>query len=149
MAIKVSGTTVVDDSRNLTNIAGAAITGNTFLQQSQEKFNTKTGATGVVAHDFSTGGIFVHSSIAANFTTNVTNLTSETGRVSTVTLVLQQGATPYYSNALQIGGTAQTIKWTGGVTPTPVANATNTQVFTIFQTGASTYLVLSQVGTFS
>jgi hypothetical protein len=135
MAIKISGTTVIDDDKNILNIG--------------EKFETKTGATGAVTHDFSVGNVFLHSSMSANFTTNITNLPSQIGKASVVTLILQQGTTPYYSNALQIGGASQTIRWQGGVTPTPTASTTNTEVFIIFQTGASTYLVLGQLGMFS
>lgn len=135
MAIKIAGTTVVNDDRNILNIG--------------DKFNTKTGATGAVTHDFSTGSVFYHSSISANFTTNVTSLPSAIGSAVVVTLILNQGTTAYYSNALQIEGGAQTIRWQGGVTPAVTANVVNTQVFIIFKTGASSYLVLSQIGMYN
>ena len=119
------------------------------MMETQEAFNTKTGATGVVAHDWSTGSIWVHSSIAANFTANITNLPSLTGKSAVVTLVLQQSVTPFYASAMQINSTAQTIRWLSGTAPVPIASAFEAQIFTIFQTGASTYIVLGQLGSFA
>ena len=125
------------------------VTGTTILQQAQERFTTISAATGTVVHNFNNGSVFVHSSISANFTANITNLPSGVGRVSIITLILQQGATARLCTGLNIGGAAQTIRWLGGTTPTPTNNAVDVQVFTIFQTGASTYLVLSQLGTYN
>ena len=135
MAIKIAGTTVINDDKNILNIS--------------DKFNTKTGATGAVTHDFSTGSVFYHTDMTANFTTNVTSLPSAIGSACVVTLILNQGATAYYSNALQIEGGAQTIRWQGGTAPSATANVVNTQVFIIFRTGASTFLVLSQLGMYN
>jgi len=125
------------------------VTGTTILQQAQERFTTISSATGTVAHNFNNGSVFVHSNISANFTANITNLPSSVGRVSIITLILQQGATARLCTGLNIGGNTQTIRWLGGTTPTPTNNAVDVQVFTIFQTGASTYLVLSQLGTYN
>lgn len=126
---------------------GLVIQGLAQFQQTQERFSTKTGATGVVAHDFSTGSTFYHTSIAGNFTANITNL-STTSSVSTViVLILVQGATPYICNAIQIEGSAQTIKWQGYSAPTGTANRVDTMVFTIFN-NSGTYTVLGQLGTF-
>jgi hypothetical protein len=88
-----------------------------------ELYNTKTGATGVVTHDFSTGGQWRHTAIAGNFTANFTNvpITSSTF-MTNVSLFLVQGATAYIPNGVQINSSAQTIKWAGGSVPTGTAN---------------------------
>jgi hypothetical protein len=148
----VAGTVYTNAQPNITSVGtltGIDVTGNTIIQQSQERFTTLTGATGTVVHNFANGGIFVHSSISANFTANITNLPNATGRASVVTLILQQGATGRFCNAVTIGGTTQTIRWLGGAAPVPTNNAIDVEVFTIFQTGASTYIVLGQLGTFN
>lgn len=134
---------------SLGTLTGLDVAGTTILQQAQERFSTISAATGTVVHNFNNGSVFIHSSISANFTANITNLPNSVGRVSIITLILQQGATARLCTGLSIGGTAQTIRWLGGTTPTPTNNAIDVQVFTIFQTGASTYLVLSQLGTYN
>jgi hypothetical protein len=123
------------------------ISGNTNLQQSIEKLQTITGATGTVAHNFSLGSLFYHSSISANFTANITNVPSTNDRVIVVSLILIQGATAYIPSALQIDGTSQTINWSNGTTPTGNANKRDLVVFSLVRT-SSTWTVLGQLSTF-
>jgi hypothetical protein len=127
--------------------AGLYVTGLTQLQESSEIVNTKTGATGTVTHDISTGSTFYHTSIAANFTANFTNVPTTNGRVTTVVLVLVQGSTPRYPSAVQIDGVSQTIKWLGALTPQPTANRTELAVFGLLRTG-STWTVFGQLTSF-
>ncbi len=127
--------------------AGLYVTGLTQLQQSSETVNTKTGATGTVTHDISTGSTFYHTSIAANFTANFTNVPTTAGRVTTIVLVLVQGSTPYYPSAVQIAGSAQTVKWLGALTPQPVANRTELATFALLRIG-STWTVFGQLTSF-
>ena len=144
----LTGTLTTAAQPNITSVGSLTsltVAGNLTMQQSQEVFQAKTGATGVVTHDYSLGGTFYHTSIAANFTTNITNLPTTSSRVSVVVLMLAQGATPYYSNALQIGGVAQTIKWVNAVSsPVVTANRVEMQVFTIFN-NSGTYTVISSI----
>ena len=125
-------------------VPGLTITGNLVCQQSQEVFQAKTGATGVVAHNFSLGSTFYHTNMSSNFTVNVTNLPTTTLRVTVIVLMLVQGATPYYASAFQIGGAAQTIKWLNALTPVVYPNRTEMQIFTIFNNGG-TYTVTSSI----
>jgi hypothetical protein len=89
--------------------------------------------------------VFNHSTIAANFTVNLTSLTVAVGQATVVTLMLNQGASAYIPNALQIAGVAQTIKWQGGNLPVPSANKLDAVAFTILRTAASTYIVTGQL----
>jgi 6-phosphogluconolactonase (cycloisomerase 2 family) len=114
------------------NIGGTAT-----LTNSTEPLNTKSGATGVVAHDYTTGGTWYHTSIAANFTANFTNVPTTDARSVVFNLVLVQGATAYIPSALQIDGSAQTIKWANGVTPTGNPNKVDIATFTLIRTGAA------------
>jgi hypothetical protein len=122
-------------------------TGTTTLQQSTELLNTKTGATGTVTHDFSTGAIWYHSSISANFTANFTNVPTTADRAISVVLILVQGATPYIPNAVQIDGAAQTILWQDNTVPTGNANKRDLTSFTLVRTG-STWTVLGSLSTY-
>ncbi len=133
--------------------AGLAITGNisatgiTKTEQIHEIFTTKTSATGTVTHDCSTGQLFSHSSISANFTANFTNLNLDSGYATTTTLVLNQGGTAYIPNAVQIGGVSQTINWQGGSAPSGNANKKDVVSFSILNS-SGTYTVLGQLTTF-
>ena len=122
--------------------------GTTNLQQSVEKLQTKTSATGVVTHDFSLGSIFYHSSISANFTSNFTNLPTTNDRAMVATLILIQGGTAYLPTAVQIGGVAQTINWLNTASPTGNANKKDVVTFTFVRTGSAwtTFGLLASYG---
>ena len=117
------------------------------VEQTEQKLNTKTNATGVVTHDCSTGLIWLHSSISASFTANFTNLNLDASYATNITLALLQGATAYIPSAVQIGGISQAINWQGGVPPTGNSNKTDIVNFSIWNS-SGTYTVLGQMTTF-
>ena len=131
-----TGTTTINNQLNFS--------GTLSLGPVIETTSTLTGATGVVAHNYNTSNVWYHTGIAANFTANITNTPTTINKVSTITIVLVQGAAAYIPNALQIDGVAQTIKWAGNTTPTPVINRTELVVFTLIRTGAGAWVVLGQ-----
>jgi hypothetical protein len=96
-----------------------------------EKYQELADATGTVTHDCSAGNIFYHASPDANWTVNLTNLNLSVGYATTVTIIIDQSGTGYYPNALQIGGSAQTINWQGNATPTPSSNRHDVVTFSI------------------
>jgi hypothetical protein len=102
--------------------------------ETAEVIATKTGATGTVVHDFTEANTWYHSSMSANFTANFTNVPTTNNRNITLTLILAQGATPYYPTAVQIDGAAQTVNWLGS---TPRANNTEIITFTLIRTGST------------
>jgi len=114
----------------------------------EEKFATLTGSTGVVAHDCDNGHVFYHTGASGDITANFTNLglTAEYG--TNLTVIINQGATPYEVTAVQIGGAAQTINWQGGSAPTGNANGIDSFSFTILNDGGS-YVVLGQMVDFT
>lgn len=134
---------------NLSNvsIANLTTTGLATYQQTTDVVLTKTGATGVVAHDLLTGAIFYHSSIAGNFTVNLTNVPTTNNRTLVVVLVLEQGSTPYIPSALQIAGSAQTINWAGATVPLGNASKKDVVSFTLLRVG-SAWTVLGSLGTY-
>lgn len=93
------------------------LTGNTTIQQTSEVLNSLTGATGTVVHDFSSGAIWIHSSVAASFTANFTNVPLTNNRTSIATLIILQGGSAYTVSAVQINGVSQTINWLNGSVP--------------------------------
>ena len=121
--------------------------GLTTLQETAEVLNTKSDATGVVTHDFSTGTIWYHVAISSNFTANFTNVPTTNNRAMGCTLVLGQGGTARIPNAVQIDGVAQTIKWSGGTVPTGNANKIDVVSFTLLRV-SSTWTVLGSLSTY-
>jgi len=146
-----AGTVTTNAQPNITSVGslvGLTVAGNLVLQQSQEAFQAKSGASGSVTHDFATGCTFWHTSVAGNFTAAVTNLPTTSGRVSILSLIIVQGATPYICNAITInGGSSLTIKWVGGTAPSGTANKTEAMVFSIFN-NSGTYTVLGQLSSY-
>jgi hypothetical protein len=124
-----------------------SIFGTSTFQQSTEKLQTKTGATGTVTHDYSLGTLFYHSSISANFTANITNVPTTNDRSIVVSLILNQGITGYIPNNLQIDGSSQTINWVGGSTPTPIANKKELVSFILMRISDS-WIILGSVTTY-
>ena len=146
-----TGTLTTAAQPNITSVGtltSLVIGGQTTFQQSIEVLTTKTGATGTVDHDFSTGAIFYHTSPAANFTANFTNVPTTDNRVVVITLVMVQGATAYLPTAVQIGGVAQTIKWSGGAAPTGTSSGINPVTFALFRVGGA-WTVTGVMGAYS
>jgi len=139
---------------SLGNLTIANVTGNLTttgwlsMQQATETLNTKTGATGTVNHDISTGAVFIHTGISANFTTNLQNVPTTNSQVISVTLFLNQGSTPYYANAVQINGGAATLLWPSATAPTPTANRYETETFTLVRTSGGAWQVYGSYNSF-
>lgn len=114
----------------------------------QERFSTITGATGVVSHNCDNGHIFRHTSPSADFTADFTNLGLSDDYATTITVVIEQGATARIVNAVQIGGSAQTVSWQGGIVPSGTDNGVDIISFSILDLGSS-YLVLGQLVDFA
>ena len=118
------------------SLTSPIFTGLLTSQQSTEIYAAKTSATGTVVHDFSTGAIWSHASISANFTANFTNVPTTVNRTIVVTLLLLQGAAAYIPNAVQIDGVAQTLNWQGGSAPTGGVNKKEIVSFTLIRSEA-------------
>lgn len=113
------------------------ISGPTSLASSRETVGVKTGATGTVDHSYLESSVFWHSSVTSNFTANFTNLPTTNNYVYVFVLLVNQGATPYYPSAIEIAGTAEAIKWYGGVAPTPVAERLEAFTFSLIRISGS------------
>jgi hypothetical protein len=123
------------------------VAGTTTVQQIQEIGQTRTGAAGTVAHDWTTGNIFYHSTMSANFTANITNVPTTADRAYTTTLILKQGPTGYFANALQVNGGSTPILWANATGPTGTASRTEIESFTLYYT-ASAWTAFGQLTTF-
>jgi len=120
----------------------------TFDTGTEEAFDTLTGSTGTVTHDCNNGHVFYHTGASGDITANFTNLGLTAEFATNLTVIINQGATPYEVTAVQIGGAAQTINWQGGNQPTGNANGIDAFSFTILNDGG-TYVVLGQMVDFT
>ncbi|CAB4128431.1 hypothetical protein UFOVP225_30 [uncultured Caudovirales phage] len=116
-----------------------------------------TVGTGFAGYSWNIGTTSNIVYITANSTANGTlalvwtgpsiNTAVATGSSWTGTILITNGATPFYINAMTIDGTAQTIKWSQGVAPTAGnANSVDAYTFVLIKTANLTYTVL---GTFA
>jgi len=122
-------------SASSTFTSNLAVQGLLTYQEYSEAINTKTGATGTVVHNFSTGANFFHTSPAANFTVNVTNIPTTNNYVSVVKTFVVQGATAYVPTALQIEGNPITLNWKGTSAPSGTSNKNDVFTFTLVRLG--------------
>jgi hypothetical protein len=134
-ALSVGGTA----NLNITNFANIV----TF-QQTTDVLNQKINASGTVTHNFQTGAIFYHSSVANNFTVDLTNVPVTGNRTIVVPIIIAQGPSAYIANQFQIDGVFQTINWLGNVIPVGTANAVDVVGFTLIRT-TSNWTVLGQL----
>lgn len=139
------------DYNSLSNIPTSfedlTLTGTTILQQSSELLTNISGATGTVAHNFETGAVFNHVTIVSNFTANFTNLPTTNNRATNIVLILNQGATAYIPNAVEIDGVSRTVNWQGGSVPAGNINNIDLVSFT-FTRISNTWTVLGSLTTY-
>lgn len=143
-SLRVNGTSTFIGNATFTADAGfntLNVSGLATFNELAEITQSKTGATGVVEHDYSGGGIFFHSSISDNFTANFTNVPTTADRAYAMVLVLNQGASGRIPNAVQINSSAETIRWANGVTPSAGTNRIDIATFTLIRISGTWYVV--------
>jgi hypothetical protein len=123
-----------DASGNFTagtaTLTSASVSGRFDGTSIREAVVDSSVSASVVTADYSTGDIFyVGTAPASNFTVNLTNAPTDNGKAITVVIFVTQGATGYIPNAVQVAGSAQTIKWANGAAPTPTSSAGKIDIF--------------------
>lgn len=130
---------------------GITVTGSARFQEMVEDVVDVSHSANVLALDYNAGNVFyMATAFSASATVNVTNAPTTDGRVFTVTLFAVQGATGYNPTTLNINGSAATIKWAGGVTPTPTSSAGKIDIysFTIIRRASAWTALASAVTNF-
>jgi hypothetical protein len=132
-------------SLNVTGVSNH--TGWSQFYSSQDKFASLTGATGYVTHDMNQGALFYHTSVAANFTPNFTNVSTTSGYVTVASLMIVQGSTAYMptndTSNIQIAGSNVTVNWAYGSAPTGTAGVIQVVSYSMLNNGG-TWTVLGQ-----
>jgi hypothetical protein len=134
-------------------VLGGIMHGNqTISKQITQVFQTYSNnisTSDAISIDCSSGEtVNVTGTISNNITFNLTNLSLSTGQATTVTFIVNQGATPYGISVLQIATVVQTINWQGGSPPAGNASKKDVFTFSILCTAANTYTVFGQLVSF-
>ena len=141
-------------SLNTSNVATSSFTASTItanglttVQQITERFNILSSQTGAVNFDFTSSAIWYHSSISGNITARFTNVPQVQSRSAVATLIFNQGASPFYANNISVNTSTVAIRWVNATVPTPVANRTEVESFTLLNVGG-TWTALGQYTSF-
>jgi hypothetical protein len=130
--------------------ANLTIAGNVVQQGAYyETFSNVTNTGGNLVCNFANSATF-YTTLTANVTANIYNVTATAGRATSVTLIVDQGATPYGVANIQInGGSVQTIRWAGGAGPN-VGTASNTDImsFSLISLNGTDWRVLGQISNY-
>jgi hypothetical protein len=137
-----SGTPVFSGSPSFTGTP--TFTGGVRVQEMIEDVVDVTLSSNVATLDYSAGNVFwTTSTPSAAMTWNVTNAPTTDGRVFTINVLVTQGSTGYIPTTFTINGSAITMKWAAGVTPTPTSSSGKIDIFTLnVVRRASTYTLL-------
>jgi len=130
------------------NIAKSfSVTGIASFNSSNETIVALPSSTGTVTHDISLGSTFFHTTPSTNFVANITNVPLTENKATVVCICVEQGATPYLPSDIQINGQSQSIKWSGGVSPTGNASKIDIIALSLMMVG-STWKILGQASYF-
>ena len=137
------------DGSLLTVNATSSLSGHTIFQQTSELITSSILATASpVIYNFNSGSIWYHATASLNYTANFTNLPTTTNRAITATIIINQGATGYSPNVVQIDGVTQSIKWSSG-TYSVSTNKVDIVGFTFLRINNSWAQVFGQINSFS
>ena len=122
-----------------THVGGdLVVTGSIIANEVVEGVTDVAVSTNTYTCNYNDGNIFYATTApsSADFTLALTNVPTTNGRITTVSLILPQGATARRpsSNAISINGTSTLVNWVGGNTAiTPTASKTDIFNFTILR----------------
>lgn len=146
------GRGIISGSSQLPTLATTGsntFTGLQTFQQVQEVISLKPSlGLGTNNFDFNNGSIFYVAGLTGSGTWNVQNISSASNTATSLTFVIEQGATAYSASAFQLGGTTVSVKWLDGTIPTGSASSTDVIGLTAFRSGSS-WNVIGSLSKFS
>jgi hypothetical protein len=122
-----------------------------FASQQKEQIVVAASAFSGYTFDVANGAVhYLTSNASANGALNfrgngstTLNTYMSTNQAITCALLMTNGSTAYYPNAIQIDGSAITPEWQEGISVTSGnINSIDSYVFSIIKTAANTYTVL-------
>jgi hypothetical protein len=148
-SVSIGGNTSTDSSGQ---IKALDCSGYSVFRPIVEVMSTATAVGSTYTHSWPTSAILDISGMSANCTLSLTNIpfpnsASVTDRAIVFTIIIRQSATPFYINALNINGTATTIRWPSATAPTATANRIEIQSLTLLYRGV-TWTAMGQFTSF-
>jgi hypothetical protein len=134
----------ISTSSNLTVTGGVNLSGTVDVQELREQVVDVTLASNVGTLDWSAGNIYyIATAPTGNMTLNATNVPTDNSKIMTINVMVTQGSTGYIPGTFQIAGTSQTIRWSGGSSPSPTSSAGKIDIFsfTLQRTSAGAWIV--------
>ena len=113
-----------------------------------ESFMTHSGVSSTIGLSALVSHSLFISSASNNKTLNLSNLSLSASQGTNITVMWQQGSTPFMVTSLNVNSTSVTINWQGGSAPSGTANGVDVISFSIYYTGSS-YVVTGQSVSFS
>jgi hypothetical protein len=114
----------------LTVSGGATFTGTTDVQELRENVVDVTLSSNAGTLDWTAGNIYyIATAPTGNMTLNASNVPTDASKIMTLNVFVTQGSTGYIPGTFQIGGSSQTIRWSGGQAPTPTSSAGKIDIF--------------------
>jgi hypothetical protein len=114
------------------NTDNAYITGALEVHQVQTNVNPNFAPSGTVDYDWRDFDVFRVDGITNNWTANIINLPTTNYKSYGLVFILRQGNDPGFIDTLQINSNATTILWPNATAPTPTANRTEVESFTLY-----------------
>jgi hypothetical protein len=130
----VGGTLGVTGTSTFTGQAtfngGVNITGVTQIAELREEVGNITLASNVGTFNWSLDNVFyIATAPSANMTFDFTNVPTDNDYIMTTNVFVTQGATGRIPSTLTINGSAATIRWANGLTPTGTNGAGKIDIF--------------------
>jgi hypothetical protein len=134
----------ISTSGALTSSGSATFTGVVDVQDIRENVVDVTLSSNAGTLNWTAGNIYyIATAPSGNMTFNVTNVPTDASKIMTINVLTTQGSTGYIPGTFQIGGSAQTIRWSGGSAPTPTSSAGKIDIFsfTMQRTSGGAWIV--------
>ena len=130
----IGGTLAVTSTSTFTGAAtfngGITVTGVTQIAELREEVGNVTLASNVGTFDWTADNVFyIATAPSAAMTFNFTNVPTDNDYIMTTNVFVTQGATGRIPTTLNINGSAATIRWANGLTPTGTNGAGKIDIF--------------------
>lgn len=119
----------------------------TFKATQDTTIDSAPTASSTVNYDINNGVVFDVTPGGA-WTANIGNVPTTTNRTTVVTFIITQGATAYIPSAVQVNGSAQTVKWINSAAPTGTASKTDVISYSLVRSSAGSWTVLGQYASY-
>lgn len=113
-----------------------------------ETFDNISGSATTVTLNLNTSHSLFITGATNNKTLALTNLSLSNTEATNITVIWDQGSTPYMINNITINGLGAYINWQGGSQPSGTASGKDIISFSIYSTGSS-YFVMGQSVSYS